>query len=232
MKFDELLKDSRSKSSELRELLHTGRLSPHDVSPDAKIPFKARVLRECLLWRVVELTDQALDAISAGRSVAGCVLARAAIEPAALLCALHRKVDQSISANAVDEIDEFLMKGLFGRRLDETDLTAHNVLSSLDKLDKVFEPVSGQKDTARRFYEVLSEVAHPNYEGVVACYCSDGPISETEIGPKTHPETNVLSLGLRAVRFSMGVAAKFHGEIVQLDDSFRSTCERNLPMSS
>lgn len=225
-----LLEDTREQAEELRSLRHVGPLDASNVSPIAKIPYKARILRECLLHRVFELVDSACDDAGQGRSVACVLNARAALESASMLCWLHRKIKRAVDDESIDGVDEFLMKGLFGRRDVETELGSHHVLPAVKKVDSFLKRASGHPDSATRFYDGLSETAHPNYEGVMLSFLHDIDDRRCEIGASfTDDLDGRLSYGLRAVRFAIGVAARFHGDLAKLDRPFRELCESALP---
>jgi hypothetical protein len=80
------------------------------ISQTSKLPWKALLCRECLSWRMAEITRSALDNFEKDKLVAGMILARAAVETTAALWYLCGKVAAAVESKVVGDIDDHLMK--------------------------------------------------------------------------------------------------------------------------
>ena len=139
------------------------------LSTKAKLPFKALTLRESLIHRASELADTALDLIDSRRFIPATIIARALMETTGLLYWLHHRVESAVKAGQVGDLDDFLMRGLVGDKLDdgEDDIVALNAMSGIDRVSQ------DEKDlpvTFREMYDWLCEFTHPNWGGVMGAY--------------------------------------------------------------
>jgi len=137
-------------------------LEARRLAQRSKLPFKAGLYRDSLLWRIEELGRSALDAYDRPDHVSGIVLTRATIETIAALNSLHLLVTR-YSGGDVDRLDATLMSMLMGSRVREDRPESINVLNAIDKLTKA---VPG----FRPLYDELSEYAHPNDAGTASSY--------------------------------------------------------------
>jgi hypothetical protein len=136
------------------------------ISHHAKLPFKAMSLRGILMYRVAELSKAAHHLYEARSLIPAFVLSRAVVETGALLFALLKNMRRVVREQEVGDVDDFLMKALFGRRTPNYDLPAFNVLTLIDHMDKESEGV-------RNLYDFLCEYTHPNYSGSYGAYGSE-----------------------------------------------------------
>lgn len=136
------------------------------VSTKSKLPFKVLTLRESLVHRASELADTALDLIDSRRFVSATIVVRALMETAGLLCWLHRRTEGAVESGQLGDLDEWLMRGLVGDRLDdgEDDIVALNAMSGIQKV-----ALPGDFSFSE-MYEWLCEFAHPNWGGVMGAY--------------------------------------------------------------
>ena len=227
----ELLAGARSLFDELGGLLCT-RLSANDVSPIAKVPYKARVLREVLLHRTWELGDSAYTQYENGRVIPAFTLTRAAFETACVLFDLHRRVKAAVNSDALGDLDEeFLMKALFGRR-DDPKVPYHslNVLTVVDHVDKYV--AGGRKEregVLRRHFDNMCEFVHPNWAGAMGAYCHDIDERHSEFGPGRGKVPS--QVGLYCLRIAVNIAGGSADGLAELEERFRKLCERELPGS-
>lgn len=128
----------------------------------SKLPFKAALYRDSLLWRIEELGRSALDAYDRADHVSGIVLTRATIETVAALNSLHLLVTR-YQGGDIDRLDATLMSMLMGSRVRADRPDAINVLNAVDKLTQAIPAF-------RALYDQLSEYAHPNDAGTASSY--------------------------------------------------------------
>jgi hypothetical protein len=128
-----------------------------------KAPFIAMCLRESLLWRVEELGRNALAALERGDEATGIVLARCVTEATAMIWRLHSLLENRAARRAAALHDD-LKNMWLGSRHDPAMPKAINIMTMIDHLDR-------EIPRFRHTYDMLSEVAHPNWTGVAGLYC-------------------------------------------------------------
>ncbi|MGE3341796.1 MAG: hypothetical protein AB7L71_00050 [Vicinamibacterales bacterium] len=140
-------------------------------SPVSKVPSKLFDLLQVGLRRIIELTESSVREMNRGKVVTAYVLVRAVLETSCLLLDATRRAQKAVKngdAKAVDEIDKFLMDVLVGFKSPEwgfsEEYVARNVLTIIQRLTKELDL------ELMWFYEGLSEVAHPNYLGMLGMY--------------------------------------------------------------
>ena len=140
------------------------------TSRKAKLPFFTACLRECLLYRVVELGQSTCDEIKAERLVSSAVLIRALLEAVALIILLDQRIREAVGSSRVEYLESLVSRGLVGCKNDVTPIEAINVLTILKHVTK-------QYDGFEQIYKELSEIAHPNWGGLLGAY---GILNEEE----------------------------------------------------
>jgi cation transport protein ChaC len=157
---DESLESIRGEICGRLEILESNlprRVDGFAVSPHTKIPFKALVYREALIWRMTELGRAAFDCFEKNKLAAGILLTRAAVETSAALWYLSAKLDASVQSGTVGDIDDYLMKLMMGSKSNQDIMPAAiNVLTFVDCVDKDIKGF-------RQQYDGLSEFARPNW---------------------------------------------------------------------
>jgi hypothetical protein len=128
----------------------------------SKAPYQLLVVREVLIWRTEELARNACNSLESDDFAVAAILTRAITENAALTWKLKEILDKRAGKSA-EELNTALMRALAGSSTWEEAPTPYNVLSCLDTLSKTI-------DGARETYESLSEIAHPNWRGVLGLY--------------------------------------------------------------
>lgn len=140
-----------------------GNVEAAKTSRKAKLPFFTTCLRECLLYRATELGQSACDTTKAGELVSAAVLIRALLEAVALLVLLDQRVREVVKSKKIQELDDVVSRALVGCRNKATPLEAINVRTILGHASKRYEGLG-------RVYDELSEIAHPNWGGLLGAY--------------------------------------------------------------
>lgn len=219
-----LLREANEFASELRRTLVTT-ITPADVSPIAKIPFKIRVFRELLLHRVSDLSDAACLLYNNGATIPAFVLTRAAFETMAVMFHFHKTIEAALSEGSADGFDSLVMKSLFGTKDRSTPFEAVNIRTVMDHLEKRFPGL-------QEMYGCLCEFAHPNYAGVAGAYqCVeqvnlDDPRIPLPLGSSASrlgPE-----YGLICLRVAISMADWFARELAKKDVDVIRLCEAEL----
>lgn len=129
----------------------------------SKAPFQLLCAREALMWRTEELARNACAALERNDFAAAALLTRGVTESAGLVWKLMELLDARKSYSP-QEMNDRLMRALLGWKADPGDFPeAYNVLTLVQRMDKVIGGVF-------RAYGTLSEIAHPNWSGVLALY--------------------------------------------------------------
>src|SRR6266571_1546541 len=122
------------------QLLESGRPSRLDamaVSSISKLPFKALLYREALIWRITELGRSAVASFEKNKLASAILLTRATVETSAALRYLWTKLDAAVKSGAVGDLDEYLMKLSMGSRTDLDIMPqAISVLTFVDRVEK------------------------------------------------------------------------------------------------
>ncbi len=129
----------------------------------SKIPHKTISLREILFMRELDLTTEALTLFERGRHVPAMVLTRAAMESAALLIFLDIQVSDFLQNQENTKLNTFLEKSLLGSRDQSTEREAINILTVINRVDRMH-------NSYRHMYDQLSEFTHPNSYGTLGSY--------------------------------------------------------------
>jgi len=141
---------------------------PSDVSREkvsivSKSALKAYLIRAGLLHRTADLVGAAIVLFKKRKDVPAFILTRASLETFALYYYFIEKVKTAIDSGKVKELDDILMRILFGARNAKDEVEAINILTVIDKLNR-------DVDGLRSMYDDLSEIAHPNWMGTVGHY--------------------------------------------------------------
>ena len=139
------------------------KVSREDVSRTSLSALKAHLIRAGLLHRTADISKAVISLYKQGSYLPAIVLARSSVETFAVLHYFRKKLEKSVESGNSIEIDETLMRVLFGDRESDDGVDAVNVLTVIDKLDK-------EVDGIRSLYDSLCEVAHPNWSGTVGYY--------------------------------------------------------------
>jgi hypothetical protein len=128
----------------------------------SKAPFQLLCVRESLFWRVEELARCACDSLERGDLAAAALLTRAVMETVALCWKMLDLLRQRDKKSA-GELSDLLMRAVSGARNWDQMPKAYHVM---DLVRGVEQRVPGFLAS----YESLSELAHPNGQGVFGLF--------------------------------------------------------------
>ena len=198
------------------------RIDPAGISTISKIPTKAFILRETLLYRVTELGETAIELYETEkRIISAFIITRAVHETVALFYWFYARLLSVVENNSLGDFDEFIMKVLFGWKLkDEEFPTAYNILTAIDKLDR-------KVGTFREHYERISEFCHPNYAGVHGAYGrSNHEKFLVDLGQDIGSVSPIV--GLPPLIASLNIFKHSYNESGDLLPKFIEICEEDL----
>jgi hypothetical protein len=220
-KKDELLRELNERCRLLSESLPT-RIDPASISIKAKIPFKAMIYREALIWRTEELARMALEMYERNELASAVTLTRACMEDIAAMWYLKGTLQNIVEDNNMREVDDVLMKLLMGSRSGITDLEAFNVLTFVDKVEK---DING----FRKNYEAMCEYAHPNWSGTSFIYSKhDKENIWTDFGKNIRDTDSVAVVGLINLNASLQIFEHSYNKVGDLMPGFIRICEKAL----
>jgi hypothetical protein len=190
------------------------------VSPDSKLPFKALIYREGLIWRMAELSHGAFENFEKNQLALAILETRAAVETSAALWYLHAKLDATLKADAVGDIDDFLMKLSMGSRTD-TDIMPQ-AISVLTFVDRVEKDVKG----FRQQYDRLCEFAHPNWAGTALLYSKhDQAKLWTDFGANIRRIDGPKQVGVTNLSVALMFFERSYNRIADIMPAFIKLCE-------
>jgi len=180
--------EARECAVRLRESLPSS-ISVAALGVKSKAPFQLLSTREALIWRTEELARNACDALERDDLAVAAILTRAVTENAAVAWKLKDVLDTR-QQQTTEQLNEILMRLLVGSRIWEDFPQAVQILTSIDRMDKRIPGV-------RRGYDNLSEMTHPNWQGVFGLYSRT---DEAEF-------TTYFGRGLRGAENNKGMVA-------------------------
>lgn len=129
-----------------------------------KATFRSLELREITFWRIHDLLTQTYALHLNGRALGARILLRSAIETLATLIYLNQSTAAVIAKNQdFHTYSNLTARLLLGSRDKSTEHKAVHIISVLEKCEKRYPGIMG-------LYALLSESAHPNFEGLCVGY--------------------------------------------------------------
>jgi hypothetical protein len=193
------------------------------------IPWRVMRYRESLIWRAAELGRSALQQLEQGRLVAGIILTRAVVETSAALWFLRAKVDEAIKANALGDIEAFLIRLNAGvatkppETEDGTDFPRPVMVR--DFLNTVEKEIPNFKLN----YGTLSEFAHPNHHGTVLVYSKYDPkTGKMDFGRYLRVKEPTTVAGFRNLYLAVWFFRMTYNNLGESMPAFIELCDRGL----
>ncbi|MGP1397360.1 MAG: hypothetical protein ACTS3R_17795 [Inquilinaceae bacterium] len=141
-----------------------GLLSRNPVAYKWKAPFRSWMLREAVFWRLHDLLAQSHLLHRQGHGLGARILLRSGFETLSVLIHLNQLKHQVLDGKLdFHEFSEKTTTLLIGSRDGSTNHQSLNIMTVLEKCDKRYPGLA-------ELYAVLSESAHPNYEGLCTGY--------------------------------------------------------------
>lgn len=141
-----------------------GLVARNPVAHKWKATYRSIVLRELVSWRLHDLLSQTLALLKLDHVLGARILLRSSIETLAILIYLNQITEAVL--NGGENFFDFCEKTsrlMLGSKDGSTKRASINVMSLLERCNKKYVGIVD-------LYLILSESAHPNYEGVCAGY--------------------------------------------------------------
>lgn len=152
------------KNSLLSSIPIGGLLSRNPVAYKWKATFRVWMLREAVFWRLSDLMTQSYTLYRQGHGLGARILLRSAFESLATLIYLNQLMRQVLDGKlSFHDFGDKTATLLLGSRDGSTKHQSLNIMTVLEKCDKRYPGIA-------KLYSILSESAHPNYEGMVVGY--------------------------------------------------------------
>lgn len=188
----------------------------------SKAPFQLLCAREALIWRTEELARTACDALERGDLTAAAILTRAVVESAALAWML-KSILAKRDRYSPQEMNDQLMRVLMGTKSWKDMPQPFHVLTCVDQLDK---EVPG----FRKSYDQLSEIAHPNWNGVAGLYAKNDKVNHITSFGRDHDSTRqTAGMVANALLGALGLFEFAYNKISDVMPAFLAELESLWP---
>ena len=134
------------------------------VAQKWKAMFRSITLRETLLYRTHDLLTQSLKLHHQAHTLGARILLRSAFETSAVLIYLNQMTNKVLNGELdFQDFDAKTARLLTGPKDGSTELDNVNIMTCLRHADKQYEGIL-------KLFGVLSETAHPSFEGMMRGY--------------------------------------------------------------
>lgn len=141
-----------------------GAVSRNPTAYKWKAPGRCRLVREAVSWRSNDLLTQSLALHRQKHGLGARILLRSAFETLATLIHLNQLMGQVVDERLdFHDFDRRTRVLALGSRDGATRHQSVNIVTVLDKADRRYPGL-------KPLYGLLSESAHPNFEGMIAGY--------------------------------------------------------------
>lgn len=223
VEIEQRLAEARSWVNHVSNSLPTA-ADPLAVSKKAKTPWVALCFREAQAWRTDEFARAACDMFERGDIVVGVTNTRALAESVAAIWHLKNLIEGQLRDGVSADLHERMMRLVMGHKIKDAEMP--EAVSVLTMLDKVDAEIPG----FRRTYDLMSELAHPNYRGAMGAYSKHDPDTLiTYFGRGIRNNNHSLSLGLTCLIGACEIYMHAYNKIGDLLLDFAATCEKALP---
>jgi hypothetical protein len=214
---------------ELLESNLPGCVDAMTVSPLSKLPYKALIYREALIWRMVELGRAAFESFERDRLVAALVLTRAVVETSAALWYLCAKIAAAVGSKTIGDIDDDLMKLVAGTATKTDASTTDVTIPRPVKVGAFLSAVEKDIEGFSHQYGILCEYAHPNWAGTVLLYSKHNSENRlTDFGQNIRKGDNTKRIGVCNLTVALGMFETSYNRIGDLIPAFTKLCDNSL----
>lgn len=205
-------------------------LKAADVSAVAKVPHKTQVYLQVGLRRAIELTESTIRELNASVLISPFVTTRALFETACVMYHTWNRVKLVLNPDSpagLKDLDDNIMQLLMGARAEGWggEVQAKNILTIIDHVDKVITGV-------REAYNSLSELAHPNFAGMLSAY-QEPDIEERRaifIDPFKE-RINAIPILLNSICLCLAIIKRSLDEFEENLPAFIRLCEEDIYQS-
>jgi hypothetical protein len=158
------LSDWHSSLEQTKEVDRAAIIARNGIAHEWEALFKSWIYRIALFWRMYELLQQTVNLLKDGHGLGARILLRSALETFGALVFLNEKMKNVLAGReSFSDFSENMSKMLIGSRDNSTPRLSINILTMLEKTEKKYPEIT-------KFYKLLCESAHPNYDGLLNGY--------------------------------------------------------------
>lgn len=208
-------------------------INRENVSDISKTALKAYLIHASLLYRYYDLAKNSESLSKKAAVIPALILARAAFETAALLYYTYTKIDTVVKTGDVSEIDDILMRIMFGEKrqqiTEDANISAVNILTVIDLLDKEMKKLGVQG--VRALYDDLCEFAHPNFSGALGTYADATEDNPFHFAFGVKPECLDADMPLPFLHTSLLILEKCDEDLIEILPKFTKLHESSKPQN-
>ena len=212
------------------------RLDPTAISPISKLPFKALLYRESLIWRMAELCGGALENFKEERFVSGILLTRAAVETTAALCYLCGNIAAAVESGAVGELDDYLMNLMMGAAAAAPAATPEpkdGETSRPLRIDAFLKQADQEVEGFSFEYGMLAKYVSPDRAGTTLVYSKqDAEKQVTLFGPNLRISDKTWLAALGTLAGALKIFVGSYNRISELIPALERSASVGLTKSS
>lgn len=154
----------RWKESLCKEISLAGLYNRSPTAHKWKALHRSIIIRESLFWRLTDLMEQAKLLIDHHHVLGARILIRSGLETVAVLIYLNQKTHQVLQeGTSFHDFSDITANLLLGSKDGSTPRSSINILTILENSE-------GQYPGILKMHQMLSESAHPNWEGIALGY--------------------------------------------------------------
>lgn len=233
----EYIKECETYIVELKQLCKDSMFS-REYSWRSKTPFKVMLYVNAMTWRMYDMSCAAITLLKQGKLIPALCVVRACWENMVATYELRELVSDCCEKQAIDSIDDNLMRLLYSNRYDKDnryvgeehfeqfkEYKAKNILTIVQKLEKAYPK-------AKDIYSVICEFVHPNGDGVCGSYSYLDESSHTVFfGLQFRQESSLFPAFITTLSCSIDLYIMFIESIKESIIEFSQLCEDSLPSS-
>ncbi len=194
------------------------------VTPAERIPIKTELLMGVYSCRIYELSLSAYNLFQDSRHLPAIIMIRAIMETTGMLNWLRKKIHYIVNHDELGSMDNFLMRMIFGSRLNPGLKKSYNILDGIDKINK-------ETPGFRKAYDILCEYTHPNSAGTYFSYVTrDDENGKFHLRFNSHH--NPVDIGLGTLNSCLEIAIF---SLKHINDNFKTfieICENTIEAQS
>jgi len=223
--FEEKLNQACLTAKSIRNSL-VPEVDPAGISLISKIPYKALVIREVLLYRIADLSESSCMLLKEDNIISSAVTIRAFQETVAVLFFINRKIRKAIDDKDITHLDSSLMKTIMGAKNNENMPDPINIMTMIDKVSK-------EISSFRTVYDTFSELSHPNWAGTHGIYAK--PDTEnifTYFGKNIRLSDSTKLQCVTALQAGLNLTVDIYDEYAEYFSKLVEICENDITEKS
>jgi hypothetical protein len=168
MKASKNLDDARANLSAYKQLRKI-RIKPAINSLVNKPIFELEYFKESVLYRSIELAEASFTLLDGGNYLGAITTVRSLQETSSVMWYINALCQYAVANKELTHFTKQMHRLIVGWKNEDDFPDPPNVLTLIDKVDKT---ISGY----RKYYDILSEYAHPNWHGTMGLFAKTGGI--------------------------------------------------------